>query len=153
MQQLPFVQANQLSQFVSESLPTAALLHSFLVDLNWDPLLGNDQSLATFSENAQHELHHLAALGGALARLTQHDPKGWSMVGLNLARLLYRRRVTLANAARFSPDIRQDPRGRSILALVEQEKEQIQPYLPLIRQTIIATGWQSAAPGVFGNQQ
>lgn len=153
MHQLPFVQANQLNQFVAESLPTAALLHSFLVDLSWDPQLGNDQSLATLSENAQHELHHLAALRGALARLNQHDPKAWSSIGLNLARLLYRRRVTTLNAARLSPDIRQDPRGRSILSLIEQENEQIEPYIPLIRQTIIATGRQSAAPGFFGSPE
>lgn len=140
---------SQLNRFVADSLPIAALVHSYLVELRWEPRLRGVPSLEEFSDNALHELHHLTALRGALLRLDRGDPTAWSSVGLNLARLLHRRQITMERAARLPAAVRQDPRGRFMLSLIDQGNRQLQRYLPIILQTIRATGWSKAAPMVF----
>lgn len=81
MNQVPEVQSSPLKQFVSESLPTAALAHSYLVELRWDPTIGKNQPLEEFTDNLLHELHHHAALWGALLRLERGDPWGGPALG------------------------------------------------------------------------
>lgn len=149
MQPGPLSQTRWLRPLVTDSLSTAELIHSYLVELTWDPTFSQDQSLAAFNDSAQHELHHLAALRGALTRYDRNDPTAWSSIGLNLARVLHRRRESMKLAKELSSAVRQDTRGRAILALLEQDTRKMQPYLPLIRQTIQATGWQKAVPELF----
>jgi hypothetical protein len=141
MKQGPHPLTTHLGRFLAESLPTAAMAHSDLADLRWDPALGGDPSLAAFSENALHELHHHVAIWGALLRLDRGDPAAWSSLGLNLARFLHRREITREMAARLGAAVRQDPRGRSLLSLIEEGNRQVQGYWPVLLQVMSAAGW------------
>lgn len=140
---------DRLRHFVAESLPLEAGIHSYHVDLNWDPKLGKDPSRTEFGQIALHELHHLAAVEGALIRQAQGDPMARSSIGLNLARFMHRRGQAMELLPRFVSGLQNDPRAQAIVALIEQGNRIIQAYMPVIRQTISATGWQRAAPELF----
>lgn len=152
MTQAPLAPFSQLYRFTVESLPLHAMAESYLVDMQWDPAFSKDRSFEEFSDNALHELRHHAALWGALLRLDRGDPTAWSSIGLNLARLLYRRRITQETAARLPDAVRQDPRGQSMLRLIEEGDRHLQEFLPVMLQIIHATGWDSAAPMAPGQE-
>lgn len=133
-----------LQRFVAESLPTDALLHSYLTDIRWTAEVGKDPHIEALSDNANHELHHLAALWGALLRLDMGDPTAWSSVGLNAARLLYRRRMTGQLAEELPEALRQNPQVRAVLSLIDQGRRELDVYRPALVETISSTGWQRA---------
>lgn len=138
-----------LRQFLSETLPTAALTHSYLVDMDWDPALDRhrpaNQELA---DAANGWLHHLMALWGAVLRADMGDPSAWSSIGLNLARVLVRRNETMQKADQLDASLRQDPKVQRFLSLLSQTAQQMDPYVPAMMQVIAATGWQRALTGM-----
>lgn len=147
--QKPRSEGDPLRNFVGGSLPAAAMAHSFLVDLQWDPAFRADKTLEPFADNALHELHHLMGLWGALLRTERGDPTAWTSVGLNLARLLYRRRMTMELWQQLSPALRNDPRAESIFACIEEGNQLIQRNWPALLQVLSAGGWTGAAPNSF----
>lgn len=130
----------QLQQFLGESLPLAAVLHSYLADLRWNTTVGRDPGFEEFSENAVHLLHHHIALWGALQRAEAGDPAAWSSIGLNLARLLYRYQVTMDQVGGLPEAFRAEPWGQAVLQILEYEDRMIRNYLPAFRRVIMATG-------------
>lgn len=145
MNRVPEPPSRRLQRFIAGSLPTAALLHSYLVDIRWNPWLGGHPAVEALIDQARHELHHHMALWGALIRVERGEHTAWSSVGLNLARLLYRRRQIMERVERLPAALRQTPQGQVMMGLVLQGNRQIEGYLPVILQTIVDTGWQSAA--------
>jgi hypothetical protein len=148
--QCPPFPVDRVKRFVAESLPVAALAQSYLVDSRWDPALRDQEPLGRFTENALHELHHLMALWGALLRGEAGDPTAWSRAGLNLARFLERRRMTLTLAQQLPVSLRQHPSVQLMMTHLEESNRQVQRAWPILVQTVVATGWQGAAPTVFG---
>jgi hypothetical protein len=135
------IPTEELRNFLHQSLPSAAILHSYLVRVRWDPALKEIPPMAQFSENVIHELHHQMGLWGAILRLNMGDPTAVDDVGLNLARFIHRRQAAMALVAQFPLEVRQNPQVRAVLSAINESNAEVEAYWPLLRQTLAATCW------------
>ncbi len=146
MNQGPQQAAGGLREFVARVLPPVSLLHSLLVDLRWTPGVGEDPRLVAFTDTADHELHHLIGLWGALLRMGMGDPAAPSSMGLNAARFLLRRTALNQQVRELPVGAGVDPRFDTIAGLVDASNREISQYMPLLLHAVAATGWTRELP-------
>lgn len=130
---------NELRSFIMQSLPVAAIAHSYHVDALANPNLRSNAAFQRFSEVELNELHHQVALLGALLRLEMGDASAIADIGLNLTAFLQNRQIAGQLAARLPAAIRQDPLVATVLNLVNQSNQQITQSWPTITRTLSVT--------------
>ncbi|HYF95885.1 MAG TPA: hypothetical protein VD969_27010 [Symbiobacteriaceae bacterium] len=136
-----------LQQFVAQSMPVAAVAHSYHVDALSDPTLRSDARFQQFSLAELNELHHQVALLGNLIRLSQGDQTAAAGLGLNLSGFLQNRMIGLQLAGQLPAAAMQHPSVQRLMALTEMSNQQVTQYLPAIQQTLAATG--ARLPGML----
>lgn len=139
------VPLGQVMQFALESLPLAAVAHSYHVDALLDPLLQQDPRYQMYSLIELNELHHQVSVLGSLLRMQMGDPTAAESLGRNLAGFIQNRQAALQVAGTLRPQVLAHPLTRTVLALTEQSNRQVASYWPVLAQTIAATG--AAGPG------
>lgn len=136
-----------LRQFMSQSLPVAAIGHSFHADLLLDPRYQCDPSLQQFSRIELNELHHQIAAMGALLRLQRGDQTAAASLGANLAGFLQNRQAALQVMPQISAQIQQDPRMQAMMRQVARSQQQVLQNLPVLSRAVMAT--TTTTPGVM----
>jgi hypothetical protein len=136
-----------LQRFLLESVPLAAIAHSFHVDALADPLIRNDPAFQRYSLIELNELHHQVSALGALLRITMGDPTAWQSLGLNLAGFLQNRMAALTVARSFTPTVLQHPASQVMMQLTQQSNQQIAANWPAMQQTLAVTG--APLPGLL----
>lgn len=136
----PALPLQAVEQFLIQSLPLAAVAHSFHVDAMRDPRLHRDPAIDEFNLIELNELHHQVAALGALLRMQQGDASALASLGYNLAGFLENREAALRAGPRLPPTALQNPAMRQVMALIQQTNQMIQQYMPAIMQTIQASG-------------
>lgn len=140
----------QLQRFAEESLPLAAVAHSYHVDALANPQIAEEPSLQQLSLVELNELHHQIALLGALLRLQAGDPTALQSVGRNLAGFLENRQLGLQIAATLPIRVRQEPAMQEALRLTEESTRQVAQNWPLLVQMVRLTGAASPGPLLVG---
>lgn len=130
---------SELRNFIMQSLPVAAIAHSYHVDALANPNLRANAAFQRFSEVELNELHHQVALLGALLRLDMGDVSAIADIGLNLAGFLQNRQMAGQLASRLPASVRQDPMVATVLSLVNQSNQQLAQNWPTITRTLTAT--------------
>jgi len=142
---------HELRAFLMQSLPGAAIAHSFHVDALANPAVRTNTAFQRFSEVELNELHHQIALLGSVLRFDMGDASALGDIGMNLAAFLHNRQMAGQLAARLPATIGQDPMVATMLNLVNQSNQQIAQSWSTITRTLnaaatVAPGSLSAAP-------
>jgi hypothetical protein len=149
LEQSPVSQSGPLAQvqeFVMESMPVAAVAHSFHVDALSDPRFQSDPNFQMFSLIELNELHHQVAAFGSLLRLQMGDKTALQSLGRNLTGFLANRQLGLQAAQRLPANIRQDPRMMTVMQLTEMSNQQVAKYMPVITQIVQQSGAPATGP-------
>lgn len=141
-----------LQQFVMQSLPVAAVAHSYHVEALADPRLQNNEAFQQFSLVELNELHHQIAAVGNVLRLAQGDQSAAQWLGYNLSGFLQNRMLGLQLAQRLPQAAKQNPAMQRVMALTELSNRQVQQYLPTLQRTLSATTAGAPALLVQGYQ-
>lgn len=128
------------------SMPLAAVAHSFHVDALRDPKLNADPTFQRFSLIELNELHHQVAAMGSLLRMQMGDRTALQSLGANLAGFLANRQLGLQTAKQLPAAVTQDPRMMTVMQLTEMSNQQVAQYMPVISQTIQAAGSPTTKP-------
>lgn len=129
-----------VQRFILESLPGAAVAHSYHVDALLDPMVQTSPAFQRFSLIELNELHHQVAALGALIRLQQGDPTALRALGTNLAGFVQNRLAALRELARVPAAVRSHPDVQRVEALVMESNRELLRQLPTIQQVIRLSG-------------
>lgn len=132
------------------SMPLAAVAHSFHVDALHDPKLQDDPAFQRFSLIELNELHHQVAAMGSLLRMQMGDRSALQSLGANLMGFLANRQLGLQAAQQLPASVRQDPRVMTVMQLTEMSNQQVAQYMPVLAQTVQMSGAPTMMPLLVG---
>lgn len=148
----PRLPVQQLQRFLNQSMPGAAVAHSYHVDALRQPEVRNDPSFQRFTDTELHELHHQVAALGSLMRVQMGDQNAVNGLGYNLARFVARRQEALQSAQQFPAAVRENAAVGRMMNLIRQSNRQVEQNWPAISQAVSAAGMGTLPRPQFGGQ-
>lgn len=134
--QLPSAPIAALERFLMESLPVAAVAHSYHVEVMRDPRLQRDPTFQRFNVVELNELHHQIAALGALLRLQEGDPTAAENLAYNLAGFLQNRQLAMQILPQLPAEARRHPAMQRMLDLIQVSNQQLAQNRQLIDQVL-----------------
>lgn len=131
--------------FLLQSLPVAAVAHSYHVEALRNPTLQRDPTFQRFSLTELNELHHQVAALGDLIRLQQGDPTAAEALAYNLAGFLQNRQQGMRMVPQLPAAARNHPAMQQVLQLMQVSNQQVTRNSRLLNQTFAMT--QAPVPG------
>ncbi|MFZ5817318.1 MAG: hypothetical protein ACOY93_18805 [Bacillota bacterium] len=144
------VPVQAVERFLMESLPVAAVAHSYHVDALRNPAIQADPVFQRFSLIELNELHHQIAAVGSLLRLQAGDPRAAESLAHNLAGFVQNRQAALRLVPQFSPLVRQNRALRNMMALTQRSNQQVAQNWPVISRTLAAAAAPAPGPLLVG---
>ncbi|MFZ5825789.1 MAG: hypothetical protein ACOY94_15940 [Bacillota bacterium] len=128
-----------MERFLLESLPVAAVAHSYHVEALRNPILQRDPAYQRFSLIELNELHHQIAAYGDLIRMQQGDPTAADNLAFNLAGFLQNRQAAMRMLPQLSPAARSHPAMQRVMGLMQVSNQQVAGNNQLLNQTFAMT--------------